>query len=261
MEIFKKDQLILKKFPSRRQMGETAAAEVSAVIKDLLKAKECIRMIFAAAPSQNEFHEALAADKTIDFSRIIAFQTDEFTGIPADAPQSCSNFLKKGLFGKCKFRETNCFNSLAADMEEECKRYSDLINRARVDIACIGIGENTHIAFNDPGVADFYDPKTVKLIPLDLITRYQQVNDGIFRHIDQVPATAITLTVPCLFNSTYIFCVVPLKNKEPAISLTLSADICEKYPATILRRHERAILYIDSDPGLRLGDVPGLTRI
>ncbi|MCL2478399.1 MAG: 6-phosphogluconolactonase [Treponema sp.] len=261
MDIFQKDLLIIKKLESRKLLGETAAADVSAIIRKLLNTKKYIRMIFAAASSQNDFHAALARDTTIDFSRIIAFHTDEYAGLSPDAPQSCAKYLKNGLFGNRKFRETHYIDSMAADPDEECRRYSDLINQEPIDIACIGIGENTHLAFNEPAVADFSDPRTVKIIPLDLITRYQQVNEGFFRYIDQVPASAITLTIPCLFNSAYIFCIVPAKNKEHAVYLTLSANIGEKYPATILRRHERAVMYVDTDSGVRLSEVPELVKI
>ena len=261
MEIFKKDLLIIKKFSSRKSMGAAAAAEVALVIKDLLKTKENISMIFSSAPSQNEFHEELAKDKTIEFNRIIAFHTDEYVGIPEDAPQNIGYSLRKGFFGKCGFGETHYINGLAENLDDECKRYADLALRNVIDIACIGIGENTRLAFNDPGAANFHDSKTVKLITLDLITRYQQVNDGVFKHIDQVPARALTLTVPCIFNSSFIFCTVPARTKAHAVYQTLSGKISEKYPASIIRNHQKAVMYIDAESGLKLGEVPGLVKI
>ena len=261
METYRKDKLIVKKFPSRKEMGQTAAAEAAAAIRECLKTKDQIRMIFAAAPSQNEFLEALSSDRSVEFNRITAFHMDEYAGLPADAPQGFGNFLKKRLFAKCPFREVHYLDGLAENPEDECRRYSKLLEKAPIDIVCMGIGENTHIAFNDPGVADFNDPKTVKLADLDLVCRQQQVNDGCFRHIDDVPVNALTLTVPCLFNCRKIFCMVPAKTKTEAVYNSLSMEISDKFPATILRRHADAVLYVDADSGARLNEVPGLRPI
>jgi len=261
METFQKDKLIIKKFASRKAMGQTAAAEVSTAIRELFKTKSQIRMIFAAAPSQNEFLEALSTNRTVEFNRIIAFHMDEYTGLPADAPQGFGNFLKARLFEKCPFKEVHYLDSQAKDTEKECFRYAELLNREPIDIVCMGIGENTHIAFNDPGEADFKDPKTVKLVPLDLVCRQQQVNDGCFKQIIEVPKFAFTLTVPALFSCGHIFCIVPAKNKAEAVYNSLSMDISDKYPASILRNHTKAIMYVDADSGTRLGEIPGLMTV
>jgi glucosamine-6-phosphate deaminase len=252
MKIYKKDKLIIKKFDSRKEMGEAAAVEASAAIRKLLDEKKNIRVIFAAAPSQNEFLEALSRDKSIDFSRISAFHMDEYVGLRADAPQGFGNFLRDRIFSKCPFKEVNYLNGLAADIEAECQRYTALLKKEPVDIVCMGIGENAHIAFNDPGVADFNDSKTVKVVPLDLVCRQQQVNDGCFAHINEVPTHALTLTVPTLFNCKAVFCMVPAKTKADAVYFSLNSDISEKYPASILRKHEHAVMYVDSDSGARL---------
>ena len=259
MEIFQKDKLSIKKFPSRKEMGQTAAAEAAAAIRELLNTKKQIRMIFAAAPSQNEFLEALSADKTVDFSRITAFHMDEYVGISPDAPQGFANFLKTRLFGKCPFKEVHYLDSKAADPEKECKRYANLLKEP-VDIVCMGIGENAHIAFNDPGVADFNDPETVKVVPLDPVCRQQQVNDGCFRRLDEVPKYALTLTVPVLFGCGQVFCVVPARTKTEAVYNSLSGDISDKYPASIIRNHAKAVMYLDEDSGARLKEVAGMTK-
>ncbi|MDR0450518.1 MAG: glucosamine-6-phosphate deaminase [Treponema sp.] len=258
METFRKDLLIIKRFPTREQLGEAAAAGVSAAIKKLLETKENIRMIFAAAPSQNEFLAALSGDRSVDFGRITAFHMDEYVGLPAEAPQGFGNFLRDRLFSKCPFKEVHYLNGLAADIEEECRRYAELLNREPVDLVCMGIGENAHIAFNDPGVADFRDPKTVKPVPLDLVCRRQQVNDGCFARLEEVPARALTLTVPALFKGGRIFCMVPAKSKADAVYYSLDRDIGEKYPASILRNHASAVMYLDSDSGARLAELRGL---
>ncbi|MCL2478928.1 MAG: glucosamine-6-phosphate deaminase [Treponema sp.] len=258
METYRKDLLTVKKFPSRIEMGHAAAAEAAAAIRELLQSKKQVRMIFAAAPSQNEFLEALSADKSVDFSRITAFHMDEYTGLPPDAPQGFGNFLRTRLFGKCPFSEVNYLNGQAADIEKECSRYAALLNREPIDIVCMGIGENAHIAFNDPSVADFKDPKTVKVVALDQMCRQQQVNDGCFRHIDEVPTHALTLTIPALIKGSRIFCMVPAKTKAQAIYNSLSGKINENYPASVLRTHGSAVMYVDADSGARLNEVPGL---
>lgn len=261
MEIFRKDRLIIKRLSSRKEMGQTAAADVAAAIQKLLKTKDHIRMIFAAAPSQNEFLEALSIDKAIDFNRIIAFHMDEYTGLSADAPQGFGNFLKIRLFKKCPFKEIFYLNGQAKDVEKECSRYTELLNREPIDIVCMGIGENAHIAFNDPAVADFNDPKTVKIVPLDLVCRQQQVNDGCFKQIDEVPKFAFTLTVSALLNCDQIFCIVPGKTKTEAVYNSISTGISNKYPASILRSHKKAVMYVDTDSGARLKEITGLVNV
>ena len=148
MKTFQKDCLTVCQYGTRSEMGKAAAADVAAKIREMLSSKETIRMIFAAAPSQNEFLEALTADASIDFSRIDAFHMDEYIGLPADAPQGFGNFLRDRLFAKAPFRSVQYLNGLAADPEEECRRYGELLDGG-VDIVCMGIGENGHIAFND----------------------------------------------------------------------------------------------------------------
>ena len=228
-------------------MGKSAANDIKACILSLLKTKETINMIFAAAPSQNEVLYALATDKEIPWNRINAFHMDEYIGLSADAPQGFGNFLKEHIFGLADFKSVSYIDITASDAEKECKRYAELLAKYPTDIVVMGIGENGHIAFNDPPVADFNDKKAVKSVELDEICRNQQVNDGCFAKIDDVPKTAITLTVPTLFAGDHLFCIVPAKTKAKAVKATLCDDINEKCPATVLRRHKSAILYLDSD--------------
>ena len=228
-------------------MGKSAANDIKACILSLLKTKKTINMIFAAAPSQNEVLYALATDKEIPWNRINAFHMDEYIGLSADAPQGFGNFLKEHIFGLADFKSVSYIDITASDAEKECNRYAELLAKYPTDIVVMGIGENGHIAFNDPPVADFNDKKAVKSVELDEICRNQQVNDGCFAKIDDVPKTAITLTVPTLFAGDHLFCIVPAKTKAKAVKATLCDDINEKCPATVLRRHKSAILYLDGD--------------
>ena len=204
-------------------------------------------MIFAAAPSQNEVLASLALDREIPWERVNAFHMDEYIGLSADAPQGFGNFLKEHIFGLAPFSSVNYIDISAKNPDEECERYAALLAEYPTDIVVMGIGENGHIAFNDPPVADFKDPKSVKPVLLDEICRNQQVNDGCFATIDDVPKYAITLTVPTLFAGDYLFCIVPAKTKANAVKATLCDEIGEACPATILRRHKNAILYLDGD--------------
>ncbi len=247
MKTWKQDLLTVNTYDTRDEMGKAAGADIKAKILELLATKETINMIFAAAPSQNEVLASLALDSEIPWNRVNAFHMDEYIGLPADAPQGFGNFLKRAIFGLAPFKSVNYIDISASDAEEECKRYAALLAQYPTDIVVMGIGENGHIAFNDPPVADFQDKTAVKPVALDEVCRNQQVNDGCFAKIDDVPKTAITLTVPTLFAGDYLFCIVPAKTKANAVRETLTGTIDEHCPATILRRHAHAILYLDGD--------------
>jgi glucosamine-6-phosphate deaminase len=254
MNEIEKDKLKVKIFETRSLMGAFAAEAISEKISELLKTKPYINIVFAAAPSQNDFLDAFK-DKKVAWDRINAFHMDEYVGLDKDAPQLFGNYLKEKLFGKVKFREVYYLNGNAENMEEECIRYSALLDKYPTDIVILGIGENTHIAFNDPHVADFDDPKIVKIVSLDEKNRMQQVvvNDKIcFNKIEQVPTHAITLTVPALFKADYAYAIVPGEKKADAIYHTLNDEIQEKYPATIIRNHKHAVLYIDAKSAAQL---------
>ncbi len=245
MNSFKVDKLTVRAYENRTLMGEAAAKDISAKIRELLSEREDINMIFAAAPSQNDVLLALTEDKSIDWTRVNAFHMDEYVGLSADAPQGFGNFLSEHIFSLVPFKSVNYIDCTAADPEAECERYSRLLMDNPTDIVVMGIGENGHIAFNDPWVADFNDPKWVKVVPLDEVCRNQQVNDGCFAKVDDVPTHAITLTVPTLVRAPWLFCIVPAATKAKAVYRTLHGDINEECPATILRERENSILYLD----------------
>ncbi|MBS1333705.1 MAG: glucosamine-6-phosphate deaminase [Clostridiales bacterium] len=246
------DKLNVKVYQTREEMGKAAAEEAAAAIRAAIAAKGEINMIFAAAPSQNEFLAHLIADKSIDFTKINAFHMDEYIGLPADAPQGFGNFLRERLFERVPFKTVNTIDSTAADPEAECRRYAALLQAHPCDIVCMGIGENGHIAFNDPHVADFGDKAAVKVVALDETCRQQQVNDGCFARLDDVPTHALTLTIPTLTAPEAVFCIVPAKTKANAVYAALRGGITEACPASILRRHANATLYCDADSAARV---------
>ena len=247
MKSFYKDSLKVNVYPSRADMGKAAADDISAKIRELLSIKEEISMIFAAAPSQNEVLAALVADPSIEWERINAYHMDEYIGLDSSAPQCFGNFLDAHIFGLVPFKSVNYIKSDAIDPDAESVRYSSLLASADIDIVVMGIGENGHIAFNDPPVADFNDEKLVKPVKLDEVCRNQQVNDGCFAKIDDVPKYAITLTVPMLVSAPNLFCIVPAPTKAWAVKETLTSSIDEHCPASVLRTREGAMLYLDPD--------------
>lgn len=244
----KTDLLTVKIFPSRNEMGCAAASDIREKILELLSKRAEINMIFAAAPSQNEVLEQLIAFDDIDWTRINAYHMDEYIGLSAeDYDKSFGHFLTEHIFSKVPFRSVHLINGLAKETETECARYSQILSTNPTDIVVMGIGENGHIAFNDPWVADFGDSKIIKVVELDEMCRKQQVNDGCFKSLDCVPTHALTLTCPTLFAGAHLFCIVPAKTKAQAVKQTLCGEINEKCPATLLRRHKSAVLYLDND--------------
>ena len=247
MNSFMKDKLEVRAYENRTLMGEAAAADISAKIKELLAEKDEINMIFAAAPSQNDVLKALVDDKSIEWNRINAYHMDEYIGLSKDAPQGFGNFLREHIFGLVPFKSVNYIDCEAKCPECEAKRYGELLRANPTDIVVMGIGANGHIAFNDPGVADFNDSETVKVVALDDICRQQQVNDGCFATIDDVPTHALTLTVPTLIAAPHLFCIVPVKTKANAVRETVHGEIDEHCPASILRTRDGAVLYLDNE--------------
>lgn len=249
---YKKDLLNIRIFDTRKEMGKAAADDVAAEIKTLLAEKPEVNMIFAAAPSQNEFLEALVGHKEIAWNRINGFHMDEYVGVDAAVKQSFVHFLHEAIFDKLPFKKVYCLNG-KNEPEAECVRYSKLLKEFPVDIVCMGIGENGHIAFNDPPVADFRDPRLVKVVALDEVCRNQQVHDGCFKTLADVPTHAFSLTVPALMKGAYLYCVVPAATKAEAVRRMLTWDVSEACPATALRRHENSFLYLDADSSSLLG--------
>lgn len=251
MKEFIKDKLTVKIFDSRKLMGEAVAEAVSERIGKLLNKQPFVNIIFGAAPSQNEFFEALVK-KDINWSKLNAFHMDEYVNLPPDAPQGFGNFLKARLFDLVPFRTVNYINGNHPDDQSECLRYTALLKEFETDIVCLGIGENTHLAFNDPHVADIDDPYLVKRVDLDEQCRTQQVNDGCFNTIDEVPTHALTLTLPALLKAPYAFCTVPGDKKAQAVYHTLNEDISNKFPSTHLRNHKNAVLFLDDQSSTKI---------
>lgn len=244
MEQFQQDCLTVKIYPDRLQLGQQAAREAAACLRALLAQQPVVRCIFAAAPSQNEFLDALRQAEGIEWQRVEAYHMDEYLGLSSDAPQGFGNFLRNALFDHLPFAAVHLIHG-CGDPQQEIQRYSQLLAQP-VDIVFMGIGENGHIAFNDPPVADFEDPATIKVVELEQTCRRQQVNDGCFDDLSQVPTHALTVTIPALLRAAHIFCMVPNERKAAAVKNTLEGPIATSCPASILRTKPGAVLYLDS---------------
>lgn len=243
---FRVDSLRIEVHEDRRAMGEAAARLVAGRIGDVLASAPRVGLIFAAAPSQNEFLDALGREPGVDWVHVTAFHMDEYVGLGLDAPQSFARFLRERLFERVKPGRVHYLDG-AADAEAEMARYSRLLEEEPPDITCCGIGENGHLAFNDPPFARLDDDRLVKLVTLDEVSRRQQVNDGCFEELARVPKEAITLTIPALLRAALVSCVVPGERKAKAVEEMLFGPVGPACPASFLRLHADATLFLERD--------------
>jgi len=242
------DQLHVSVFEDRTELGSKGAELVSNTMKKILKQKDELNMIFASAPSQMDIINELLTDQEIDWNKINAFHMDEYIGLPSHAPQSFGHYLRERLFNKKQFKNVFYINGNSDDLDAECKRYADLLMKYPCDISMLGIGENGHLAFNDPGIADFNDPIDVKVNwSLDDECIQQQVNDGWFEAVADVPKSAITVTIPALVRPKYLFTTVPAKSKAEIIKKFFESEIDTRCPATIIRKHPESYLFLDRE--------------
>jgi glucosamine-6-phosphate deaminase len=244
---FRADNLNVYVFESRNQMGQAAASVVAAEIRRAIQERGRAVVILASAPSQNEFLANLAGAPDIDWSRVTAFHLDEYLGMDDKAPQSFRRFLIDRLVDKVPLGEFHGLRGDAADGAVEAKRYAQLLQENPPDFAVLGIGENGHLAFIDPPFCDFNDREAVKVVQLDGVCRNQQVNDGAFASLDEVPRDALSLTIPTLMARPKLFAIVPGPAKRQAIKATVEGPISTSCPASILRTHQDAHLFIDKD--------------
>jgi glucosamine-6-phosphate deaminase len=240
------EHLAVLTYSSRVEMGTAAAGDVQAAIDGAIASRGSARIILASAPSQNEFLEVLTG-ADIPWNRVTIFHMDEYVGVAAGHPASFRAYQQAHVLAKFQPHAFHGIRGEAGDLQAECDRYAALLAEAPIDIVCLGIGENGHLAFNDPPVADFADPQLVKVVELDEVCRQQQVNDGCFPSLADVPRQAITLTIPALFGGRESFCVVPGPRKAAAVHAALTGPLATACPASILRTHRAARLYLDSE--------------
>jgi glucosamine-6-phosphate deaminase len=236
---------------NRAELGSAACHAIAAALRARIAAKGTVTVAFAAAPSQNETLAALAALPGIEWSAVTAFHLDEYAGAKPDSSWSFRRFLREHIFDRARPRVFYAIQGEAADPPAECRRYGALLPKEGFDIALLGIGENGHLAFNDPP-CDFEDPEPVKIVTLDKSCRIQQVHDGAFATLNDVPKQAFSLTIPTLMAAHEVFVMVPGPAKAAAVKASVEGPLTRQCPASILRQHPRAELFLDRDSAARL---------
>ena len=231
-------------FDDRAEMGRAAAENAARVINDAIAQRGVANVIFAAAPSQADLLASLLT-QTVDWTKVRAFYQDEYIGLDPAHPAGFGNFLRRHFFDKAQLKEIHYLQCKPEQAEEKCGEYVALLRQFPPDLILLGVGENGHLAFNDPPVADFDDPARMKIVELDDISRNQQVNDGCFAALDEVPKKALTLTMSQILAVPKAIAVVPTALKADAVKNALLGPVATSCPASALRRHPGAVLYLD----------------
>ena len=239
------ESLKVESYESTAAMGKAAAEAAANLIRELAAKSEVVPVVFATGASQMATLDALTATPNLPWDRVIGFHMDEYRGISDQHPASFRRYLRERLTDKVRMRRFYGVDGSASDGEATCGQYTELLRQHNPQLCLLGIGENGHLAFNDPAEADFDDPRDVKIVTLDEQCRQQQVNEGWFPSVAEVPQQAITLTIPALFRIPRLIVSVPEKRKARIVQRTLSEEISTRCPATILRKHPNTTLYLD----------------
>ena len=249
------DHLEVRVHPDPASLGRDAADQAAAVLRAAVDERGSARAMFATGNSQFAFIDALVhATPEVPWGTIDIFHMDEYVGAGPDHPAGFQRWIRERITEPAGPRTANYLDGLAglADPEAECRRYADLLAEAPIDLCCLGVGENGHLAFNDPGVADFDDPLDVKVVTLDEACRRQQVGEGHFPDVDAVPAQAMTVTIPALLRAQVVLAIVPEGRKAQAVHDALTDPVSTHCPASILRTRDNVVLYLDLDSAAEL---------
>lgn len=240
---FKCDRLSVEIYENKRELGRAAADLAEKLINNTIRQRGEAVVIFASAGSQIEFIESLIT-RNLDWKRLVVFHLDEYIGISKEHPASFRRFLHDRILDKVAIGQYYLIEGDRSDPEHKCKIIDNIFSEHQADIACIGIGENGHIAFNEPP-ANFNDEVNFKIVELDHISKMQQVKEGWFDSLEDVPVKAITMTIPTILSSKSIICIVPDQRKADAVRNALEKDISPEVPASILRKHPNTTLLLD----------------
>lgn len=233
----------IKVFDTKLELGQAAARDAAKIINQAINERDAAYVIAATGASQFEFLESLAQEK-IDWTKVMFFHLDEYVGLPESHRASFRRYLKERVVSRIHPQTFHFLNGEAGDVHEECRRVGDLIAQQTIDVAFVGIGENGHLAFNDPP-ADFDTEEPYIVVNLDDACRQQQVGEGWFKSIAEVPAQAISMSIKQILRSRNILCIVPDQRKAKAVKATVELDVSRTHPASVLRRHEQVTLYLD----------------
>jgi len=241
------DDLVVEVHADETALGQAACELAVHILKEAVEERGMANLILATGNSQLAFLEALRRVDRLDWSRIRLFHMDEYLGMSNEHPASFRRFMTEKLL---EFVKPAAFYELAGDVDDpaaESQRYAGLLQEHKPDLCCLGIGENGHLAFNDPPYADFDDPKLVKTVELDLVSRKQQVGEGHFASLQEVPTHALTLTVPALLAARRVLAIVPETRKAQAVKEALTGQVTPNCPASILRQTPHARLFLDKN--------------
>ena len=251
------EQLPVEVHPDNASLGQAAAEAAAGILKAAIVERGRANLIVATGNSQLSFYAALRNRDDINWQKITLFHMDEYVGMAPEHPASFRRYLQHNIVS---YVHPSVFYGVmgdAADPLQECERYAGLLHDHPADLCCLGIGENGHLAFNDPPFAKFDDPFWAKIVKLDEASRRQQVGEGYFASLAEVPTQAITLTIPALLAARRVLAIVPELRKAPAVLAALTGPITTECPASVLRTVSHARLYLDIESA---SQVPGLTR-
>ncbi len=248
-------QLKIEVYPTREEAGVAAANASAEALKELAKTRESIGVIFATGSSQLATLRALVKLEQLPWNKVVGFHMDDYIGLPADHRASFLGYLKTNLLQHVEMKSFLPMDGSATDIEQACQDYADAVHAADPQLCLIGIGENGHLAFNDPEEADFNDPLDLKVVHLDDLCRAQQAGEGWFDSPSDVPESAITLTMPALFRVPKLIVSISGKRKAHIVRRTLLDPISTACPSTILRTHADTTLYLDQEAASELGDL------
>jgi glucosamine-6-phosphate deaminase len=247
------DQLPVSVYETNEALGAAAAAEAAEVIRDAVAARGVANIIIATGNSQLTFLTALRSLPGVPWESVNVFHMDEYVNLPSGHPASFPAFLHRHLLDYVQVKQFFPVPGAAADTEAACREYEAALRSHPADLCALGIGENGHLAFNDPPYADFDDPVWVKVVKLDERSRHQQVGEGHFRDLDEVPTHAITVTIPALLAAKRVLAIVPEARKADAVAQSLLGPITEDCPGSILRKTAHAHLFLDAEASAKLG--------
>lgn len=241
----KAKQVQVEIFDSKQELGKAAARDAAGIVNQAVRDRGVAYVIAATGVSQFEFLDSLILEP-IDWTKVTFFHLDEYAGLPESHPASFRRYLRERIVSRVHPRAFHFIDGEADDVHDECRRLGQLIMQQTVDVAFVGIGENGHLAFNDPP-ADFDTDEPYLVVNLDEACRQQQVGEGWFKSIDEVPAQAISMSIKQILRSREILCIVPDQRKAEAVKASVEGNVNPMHPASILQRHERVTLYLDRD--------------
>ena len=255
MRSFQFESAKVEIYPDAVSMGKAAAQAAAEAIKEIEKRQATINVIFATGASQLDTLDALTKIDNLPWTKVRGFHMDEYIGLPISHRASFRRYLREKLTEKVRMKEFNEVDGTAPDAEAFSRDYAAKLRAAEPQLCLMGIGENGHLAFNDPGVADFNDPLDVKVVYLDRVCRGQQAAEGWFASTDEVPESAITITIPALLRVPRLIVSVPGSRKAAIVRRSLTESISADCPATILRAHPNATIYLDEASAAELDDL------